>query len=703
MADFDSWGGAMETVNDVTTLEIDGEDVAVITVNSPPVNALSAPVRDGIAEAVRRAIADERAKAIVLMCAGRTFVAGADIREFGKPPQGTSLLDLESLIENAPKPVIAAIHGTALGGGLELALACHYRVAVPSAKCGFPEIKLGLLPGATGSQKLPRLVGVAKALEIEAFGDYVPAPTCVEIGLIDELIQEDRLRDAAIAYARRAVAQSFPLRKIGDMVDKLVGDQADPGIFDRFRKANARKFRGFDAPEAVIRCIEAATRLPYEKGLKYEREEFRKLLNGTQSAAQRYAFFAEREVWKVPGLSKDTPMRPIKTIGIVGAGTMGGGIAMNFANAGLPATIVEATREALDRGLGIIRKNYENSARRGRLSASDVEKRIGLITGTLDIGDLDKADLIVEAVFENMDVKKEVFRKLDKIAKPSAILASNTSYLNVDEIASVTGRPGDILGLHFFSPANVMRLVEVVRAAKTEDDVLATCLDMAKKIRKIAATVGVCHGFVGNRMLAKRQQEAAKLILEGAMPWDVDKVLYDFGMPMGPFQMGDLAGLDIGWTREASTSSTIREVLCEQGRRGQKTGVGFYDYDDKRNPSPSLAVEKIILDFSAKKGISRRPIGDDEILERCIYPMINEGAKILEEGIALRASDIDIIWINGYGWPAYRGGPMFYGDMMGLGPLVDSLRTYESKFGVNFTPAPLLEKLAAEDKSFRDL
>ena len=692
----------METINDVTTLEIDG-DIAVITVNSPPVNALSAPVRDGIADAVRRAIADDRAKAIVLLCAGRTFVAGADIREFGKPPKGTSLFDLESLIENAPKPVIAAIHGTALGGGLELALACHYRVAVPSANCGFPEVKLGLLPGATGSQKLPRLVGVERALEIEAFGDFVPAPRCVEIGLIDQLIQEDRLRDGAVAFARRAVAQSLPLRKIGNMVDKIVAAQADPGMFDRFRKTNARKFRGFDAPEAIIRCIEAATRLPYEEGLKFEREEFRKLLNGTQSAAQRYAFFAEREVWKVPGLTGDTSKRPIKSIGIVGAGTMGGGIAMNFANAGLPVTIVEATREALDRGLGIIRTNYESSAKKGRLSASDVENRMGLMTGTLDIGDLGQADLIVEAVFENMDVKKEVFRKLDRIAKPGAILASNTSYLDVNEIAAVTGRPGDILGLHFFSPANVMRLVEVVRAAKTADDVLATCLDMAKKIRKIAVTVGVCHGFVGNRMLAKRQQEANKLILEGAMPWDVDRVLYDFGMPMGPFQMGDLAGLDIGWTRETSRSSTIREVLCEQGRRGQKTRAGFYDYDDRRTPSPSLVVEKIILDFSAKQGISRRPIGDDEILERCVYPMINEGAKILEEGITLRASDIDVIWINGYGWPVYRGGPMFYGDTMRVGPLLDRLRTYEAKFGDNFAPAPLLDKLATEGRSFQDL
>jgi 3-hydroxyacyl-CoA dehydrogenase len=474
-------------------------------------------------------------------------------------------------------------------------------------------------------------------------------------------------------------------------------------MFDRFRKTNARKFRGFDAPEAIIRCIEAATRLPYEEGLKFEREEFRKLLNGTQSAAQRYAFFAEREVWKVPGLTGDTSKRPIKSIGIVGAGTMGGGIAMNFANAGLPVTIVEATREALDRGLGIIRTNYESSAKKGRLSASDVENRMGLMTGTLDIGDLGQADLIVEAVFENMDVKKEVFRKLDRIAKPGAILASNTSYLDVNEIAAVTGRPGDILGLHFFSPANVMRLVEVVRAAKTADDVLATCLDMAKKIRKIAVTVRVCHGFVGNRMLAKRQQEANKLILEGAMPWDVDRVLYDFGMPMGPFQMGDLAGLDIGWTRETSRSSTIREVLCEQGRRGQKTGAGFYDYDDRRTPSPSLVVEKIILDFSAKQGISRRPIGDDEILERCVFPMINEGAKILEEGITLRASDIDVIWINGYGWPVYRGGPMFYGDTIGVGPLLDRLRTYEAKFGDNFAPAPLLDKLATEGRSFQDL
>ena len=453
----------------------------------------------------------------------------------------------------------------------------------------------------------------------------------------------------------------------------------------------------------MVRCIEAAVNLPFEEGLAVERKLFMELMNGIQSAAQRHVFFAERQVWKVPDVPEDTPTLPIAKVGVIGAGTMGGGIAMNFANVGIPVTIVEMKQEALDRGLGVIRKNYETTAKRGKLKPEDVEKRMSLLTGSLQLEQLADCDLIIEAVFENMDVKKDVFGKLDKIAKQGAILASNTSYLNVNEIAATTRRPESVIGLHFFSPANVMRLLEIVRGEKTSKPVIATSMQLAKRIGKIAVLVGVCHGFVGNRMLAARQEQAIAMLMEGAMPWDVDKVLYEFGMPMGPFAMSDLAGLDIGWNKETSSSSTVREVLCEMDRRGQKTGAGFYEYDEQRNARPSPVTEKIIKDFMAKAGATPRQISEQEILERCIYPMINEGAKILEEKIAIRPSDIDIVWINGYGWPAYRGGPMFYGDTVGLATVVAKLKEYSAKLGAGFSISPLLEQLAAEGKRFQDL
>jgi len=474
-------------------------------------------------------------------------------------------------------------------------------------------------------------------------------------------------------------------------------------VFANFRKANAKKFRGFLAPEYNIRTIEAAVNLPFDEGLKVERQLFMELMKGTQSAAQRYVFFAERQVWKIPDVPEDTPTIPIKKVGVIGAGTMGGGIAMNFANVGIPVTIVETKQEALERGLGVIRKNYETTAKRGKLKPEDVETRMQLLAGTLDLSALADCDLVIEAVFENMAIKKELFGKLDTIVKQGAILASNTSYLDVNEIASATKRPEWVIGLHFFSPANVMRLLEVVRGAKTSKPVIATSMQLAKRIGKIAALVGVCHGFVGNRMLAARQAQAQAMILEGAMPWEVDKPLYEFGMPMGPFAMSDLAGLDIGWSKETSNSSTIREVLCEMDRRGQKTSAGFYDYDEQRTAKPSPVTEKIIKDFMAKAGTTPRQISPTEILERLIYPMINEGAKILEEGIAIRPSDIDIVWINGYGWPVYRGGPMFYADTVGLNNVVAKLKEYGPKMGKDFTISPLLEKLAAEGKRFQDM
>ena len=691
----------MTKINDVATLEKDGE-VAVLTLNSPPVNALSAPVREGITNGIKQAIDDADVKAIVLICDGRTFIAGADITEFGKAPKGPSLFDAQAMIENAPKPVIAAIHGTALGGGLEVALTCHYRVAVPSAKCGLPEVNLGLLPGAGGTQRLPRIVGAEKALEMVTSGQHVGARKCLEMGLVDELAAEGKLREGAVAFANKIVAEKRPLKKVRDLNDKVEAARGKPEIFADFRKANARKFRGFLAPEYNIQCIEAAVNLPFDEGIKVEQKLFRELVTGTQSAAQRHVFFAERQVWKLPDVPADTPTIPVEKVGIIGAGTMGGGIAMNFLNVGLPVTIVETKQEALDRGIATIRKNYENSAKKGRFPMEEVEKRMGLLKGSLDMKDLADSDLVIEAVFENMDIKKQVFGKLDEIVKPGAILATNTSALNIDEIATAVKRPEAVIGLHFFSPANVMRLLEVVRADKTSKPVIATSMQIAKKIGKIAALVGVCPGFVGNRILAQRQREAQKLILEGAMPWDVDRVLYDFGLPMGPFAMSDLAGLDIGWSKEKSKGETIRDKLCEMDRRGQKTGAGFYDYDENRNAKPSPVVEKIILDFAQKKGINRRKISDEEILERCIYPMINEGAKILEEGKAIRSSDIDIVWINGYGFPVYRGGPMFYGDTVGADKVLAKMKEFQAQMGDDFKPAALLEKIVAEGKKFSD-
>jgi 3-hydroxyacyl-CoA dehydrogenase len=692
----------MTAINDVATLAVEGE-VAILTLNSPPVNALSASVRDGLALGVAQAMGNPAVKAVVLICEGKTFIAGADISEFGKPAKGTSLFDALNAIEGASIPVVAAIHGTALGGGLEVALTCHYRVAVPSAKCGLPEVKLGLLPGAGGTQRLPRIVGVEKALEMVTSGEHVGAKLCAEMGLVDALVDEGKLRDGAIAFARKIVAEKRPLKRVRDMNEKVEAARGKPEIFAAFRKANAKKFRGFQAPESNIKCIEAAVNLPFDEGLKAERKLFMELMTGTQSAAQRYVFFAERAVWKVPDVPEDTQTIPVGKVGVIGAGTMGGGIAMNFLNAGIPVTIVETKQDALDRGLATIRRNYENTAKRGRLTTADVEKRMGMLKGTLALEELADRDLVVEAVFENMDIKKEVFGKLDRIVKQGAILATNTSYLNVDEIASATKRPESVIGWHFFSPANVMRLLELVRGDKTSKPVIATSMQMARKIGKIAALVGVCPGFVGNRMLAQRQREAQKLILEGAMPWDVDRVLYDFGFPMGPFAMSDLAGLDIGWSKEKSTSSTMREILCEMDRRGQKNGAGFYDYDAERNATPSPVVEKLILEFAAKKGVNRRTISDEEILERCVYPMINEGGKILEEGKAIRSSDIDIVWINGYGWPVYRGGPMFYGDTIGLDKVLAKMKQFEGQMGAEFAPSKLLEKLAGEGKRFQDL
>jgi len=670
----------------VVTTERHGEILVIIS-NNPPVNALGAAVRGGLKAGIEEALADDSVKAVVIRCDGRTFFAGADITEFTKAPVAPSFPEMTETIENSTKPVIAAIHGTALGGGLETALSCHYRVAVPSAQLGVPEVKLGLLPGAGGTQRLPRVAGIEAAVEMCATGNPVSATKAESLGLVDLIAEEGKLAETAIAFARDCIAKGP--RKSSEMPVK-----GDPAFIESFAKANAKKFRGFDAPAANIACVEAATRLPFEEGIAFERQEFMKLMMGSQSAAQRHIFFSERKASKIDDVPEDTKLRDIRKVGMIGAGTMGGGISMNFLSAGIPVTIVEMKQDALDRGVGVIRKNYEASAAKGRIKPEQVEAAMGILTPTLDMNDLADCDLIIEAVFENMDVKKEVFGKLDSIAKPGAILASNTSYLDVNEIAASTSRPQDVVGLHFFSPANVMKLLEVVRGAKTAPDVLATAMAVAKKIKKVAVVAGVCDGFIGNRMLKPRQLEAMQLLMEGATPQQIDKVHVDFGMPMGPFQMSDLAGVDIGWHRDPTRIENVRDALCAVGRWGQKTGKGFYDYDEKRNPSPSAEVQAIIDDFSAKSGAVKREISDEEIIERTLYTMVNEGALILEEKMAQRASDIDVVWVYGYGWPVYRGGPMFWADLEGA----DKIKAGLEKHG--FEIAPLLAEKAASKGRF---
>jgi 3-hydroxyacyl-CoA dehydrogenase len=675
--------------------------VAVLTLNNPPVNALSQGVRQGLKEGVEKALADDSAQAIMIFCEGRTFIAGADISEFSSGPMEPNFHAVLSTMDASPKPIVAAIHGTALGGGLETALCCNYRVAVSSAKFGLPEVNLGLLPGAGGTQRLPRVVGVEKTLAMVTSGVPIGAAEAHQLGLVDQLVEGD-LRAEALAFAKDKAAQGGSHPRVRDNDDKLQSAKDNPEIFAATRKMLARKTRGFLAPEYNIRCIEAAVNQPFDEGLKTEGKLFAELMAGPQSQAQQYFFFSERQAGKVPGLSDDAQELPIAKVGVIGGGLMGGGISMNFANVGVPVTIVETNQEALDRGLGTIRKNYENTARKGRLTEEAVEQRCGLIQGTLDMADLADCDLIIEAVFENMAVKKDIFTRLDAIAKQCAILASNTSALDLNEIASVTSRPESVIGLHFFSPANVMKLLEVVRGEKTSDDVIKTSMALAKRIRKVAVLVGVCPGFVGNRILFPRQIEASKLALEGAPIEQVDKVLFDFGFPMGAFQMGDLAGLDLGWDKDNSNPMDVKDRLCELGRRGQKTAAGYYDYDEKRMPTPAPVTAELFAEVAAAQGVTQGDISDEEILDRCLLPMINEGAKILEEGIAVRASDIDVTYVYGYGWPVYRGGPMHYANSMGLDKVLAKIRHYHESTGDDFwAPSPLLVSLAEQGKRFK--
>jgi len=691
-------------VSEVVKLERHDE-VGIVTVDSPPVNALSAAVRGGILECIKAAVADPAIKGIVLTCAGRTFIAGADITEFGRPPKPPALNDVLSEIENSPKPVVAAIHGTALGGGLEVALACHYRVAVKEAKLGLPEVKLGLLPGAGGTQRLPRAVGPELAVKMIVGGDPIGAAEALKNGLIEEIIEGPA--SGGEAFVRKLLAEKRPLRRLRDDDSKLAAAKADRSIFTNAVAAMTKKSRGLEAPFAAADAVGYAIDLPFDEGLKKEREGFLKLVASDQSKAQRYAFFAEREAAKIAGVPDGTKSRSVNRVAILGAGTMGGGIAMSFANAGIPVTLIETGEEQLKRGMGVMQKNWEATAARGGIPADAPAKRMALINGVVGIENVGDADLIIEAVFETMAVKKEVFGKLDQYAKPGAVLASNTSYLNIDEIAKSTKRPQDVLGMHFFSPANVMKLCEIVRADKTAPDALVTAVTIARKIAKVPAVVGVCDGFVGNRMLAQRGKQSEKLLFEGALPQQVDAVVTKFGMPMGPFAMGDLAGLDIGWRsrKDRGIKSEIADALCEAGRFGQKTGKGYYKYEaGSRAPLPDPEVEKLIDETLARLGRKKRAVSDEEILERMMYPMINEGAKILEEGIAARPSDIDVVWLYGYGWPIYRGGPMFWADSVGLKHIADRLAFYAKETNdPSLEPAPLLKKLAAEGKTFASL
>lgn len=695
-------------MSEVVSYEVK-DSIGVISVNNPPVNALAQVVREGILKAVQTAQQDD-SEAVVLRCEGRTFIAGADITEFGKPPKDPWLPEVLTAIENSSKPVIAAIHGTALGGGFEVALACHYRCAIASAKVGLPEVNLGLLPGAGGTQRVPRVAGVKAALDMITSGKPVPAAKAKDMGLIDEVLAGEDLEAAAIAYAKDLLASGAPLKRIRDIsIDPAT---VEPGFFDEARKRLAKRARGQIAPDRIVSCIQAAVELPMDEGLQRERELFQELVASPESAAMRHIFFAERQAAKIRDLPRETPIRDINKVAIIGGGTMGGGIAMCFANVGIPVIMIEVNDEALERGLGIIRKNYGITVKKGKMSEQHMQSRLELISGSTDYGDLADVDLVIEAVFENLDLKKEIFAKLDTACKPGAILATNTSYQDVNAIAAATSRPDDVLGMHFFSPANVMKLLEVVRGDKTADDVLATAMKIGKAIGKVCVMSGVCYGFIGNRMLGGYGREAQMLLLDGCTPRQVDSALEKFGMAMGPLAMGDLAGLDVGYkARQARTDLPddprlyrMGTVLVEMGRHGQKTGSGFYKYDpETRARLDDPEVESLIRKQAEDLGVEQREISEEEILQRCFYPLINEGALILEEGIAQRPSDIDVVYVYGYAFPAAKGGPMFYADQVGLKNVYDKICEFRDRYGEDYwKPAPLLKELAEKGSSFAE-
>jgi 3-hydroxyacyl-CoA dehydrogenase len=696
-------------MQDPVDYEIHGQ-VALIALNNPPVNALGIAVRKGVDAAIDKAEADDSVKCIVLAGRNRCFCGGADITEFGKPRQEPSLSVLLNRLEASEKPVVVAIHGTAVGGGCEISLGCHYRVGDTSARFGLPEINLGLLPGAGGTQRLPRLIGIAPALDIILGGTYVDAEKALELGFLDAIVPGE-LIEGAIAYANGLIKDGKGPRRISEM--NINADGAKETL-DAYRAKIAKRSRGLIAPERCIDAVEAAMSLSVADGMMLERKNFDELVQSDQSKAQRHLFFAERQAHKLPGVDKATPLRPIKKVAVVGCGTMGRGIAMSFASAGFPVTVLEQNTDALDAGLAAAKKTYESSVKRGRIAVEDMAAQFGNLSGSVDYADLADADIVIEAVFEDMDLKKELFAKLDDVCKPGAILATNTSSLDIDEIAAATRRPADVVGTHFFSPANIMKLMENVRGRATAADVQATVMKLSKDIGKVGTMVGVCDGFVGNRMLYAYRSQAEFLLEEGALPEQVDRVIYDFGFPMGPFAMGDLAGLDVGYLvrkhrRENSPtnsrySSTIADRIVEMGRHGQKNGMGWYKYaDGSRTPEPDPEIAKLVAAVSEEFGITRRAVSDQEILERCMYTLINEGAKILGEGIATRPSDIDLIWVHGYGYPVGRGGPMFFADLTGVGKIYEAMKKLHDTHGELLRPAPLLEELAKSGKSFADM
>ncbi len=689
------------------------DDIAVITINNPPVNALSPGVPEGIAEAIEQIEKDDSIKAAVLIGSGRTFVAGADIKEFGKITSGKrgGVMELPALllrIEDCSKPIVVAIHGTAFGGGLELAMAGHYRVIVPGAQVGQPEVKLGLIPGAAGTQRLPRVAGVAKAVEMCTEGNPISAEDALKFGVVDRMIDGDLL-GGAIAFANEIAAK--PARKTRERNEKLGTSEQNAPIFAAARDTARKKQRNLKAPLAAIDAIEASIKLSFDEGCQFERNLFMDCLFSDQSKSLIHVFFGEREVSKIPDVPKETPAVPVNSVAVVGAGTMGSGIAMVFANAGFPVLLKEVDQPALDRGLANIQKNYASSVKRGRFTQQFVEERLKLIQPTLDYKSFSNVDMVVEAVFEGMALKKQVFSELDRVCKPGAILASNTSTLSIDEIAATTSRPQFVIGTHFFSPANVMRLLEIVRGKVTSKEVMATCMQLSKKLGKIGVLVGNCRGFVGNRMFHPYVRESVFLVEEGATVETVDSALYEFGMAMGPLAVGDLAGLDVGWRirkeyrhleKPGVRQAFAGDRLCEMGRYGQKTNAGWYKYDENRRAIPDSEVGAMVRQWATEAGVKQRAISADEIVDRCVYSLVNEGARILEEGYALRAVDIDIIYINGYGFPAYRGGPMWYADTIGLKKVYERVCEFHKQHGELWEPAPLLKQLAEQGKSFAD-
>jgi 3-hydroxyacyl-CoA dehydrogenase len=695
-------------MNELVTLTHHNE-IAVITIENPPVNALSPGVPEGIRDSIAAAASDAAVRAVVIIGGGRTFIAGADIREFGKVVSGEkprgSLLPLLLEIEDCPKPVVMAIHGTAFGGGLEVAMAGHYRVLAPTAQVGQPEVKLGIIPGAGGTQRLPRLAGVAKAVEMCAFGEPIGALEALAAGVADRVIEGDLLT-GAVAFAREVAGTPAP--KSRERNEKLQG--ADPAIFVSARQQARKTRRGQTAPLAAIEAVEAATKLPFDQGCAREAELFNQCLYSTQSRALIHAFFAERAVSKIPDVPKETPLVEIRRAAVIGAGTMGGGITMNYANAGIPVIVKEATQEALDRGMAIIRKNYANTVKKGKMTQAAMDERMARITPQLTYDGFDQADIIAEAVFENMALKKQVFAELDKIAKPGCILASNTSYLDIDEIGSVTSRPSMVVGHHYFSPANVMRLLEIVRGKNTGKEVLATSLELARRMKKVGVVAGNSRGFIGNRMLGPYLREAQFVVEEGASVEDVNGALYEFGMAMGPLAMGDLAGLDVGWRarkefkhleKPGVRQPMVADRLAELGRLGQKTGRGWSKYDENRNPSHDPETAELIEQMAREAGIERRTVTREEIVDRCIFALVNEGAHLLGEGVALRASDIDVVYLNGYGFPTWRGGPMCYADTVGLKTVLARIEEFRARHGADlWSPAPLLAELAESGGTF---